>query len=607
MTFLRFIGSLVLISFVLFPYQNCAPGTGTGDPLQLRTVNLRFAAMTNAVPAANFCVTNVRLRVEKLSSPIANNSEFIVLPKSGDIGGFDSAYFYYDSTTARYYVNGVFTAKNVTLSQAGTDIAVVDVPAGTYDQVTFGFAACQVGVSIKPDIEVTNSFGTFADSVDSRFGIQYTGTKNIYESSQNGFDIEFLATQLQNVNSGGDLQTVLTPLRALDVVGMTSTPILGYTDVRLQSLARQADDKILAAGSANNGGWRPFLVTRYNQDGTLDPTFGNNQLLKGLTLADTQNGGHGATGIAVGSDDSIFVVGTTIPTSAPTKFHAGVLKLSASGTIDTTFGDQGWSHLSLSGSDTYGKSITVLPDGTLIVAALGAPGLALFKLASDGTLISSFGASGISNLGLTTYHPDSDMVLKVQSDNKIIVAGQTIDSITPLWFVARVNTNGSLDTSFNSDNSSGVRKLDFGGGSSHRATGLALQADGKILVTGVKFVNGLEKFHLVRLTTSGNIDGTFNFAGVDFGGRDIAKDVTIDSGGNILVGGSVKRNQRGNFAIAVFDGGGSPLTTVSPSGGRTYSSNQDEDGGVISLSPNGALALGGFTTNAFQILSLQSF
>ena len=113
----------------------------------------------------------------------------------------------------------------------------------------------------------------------------------------------------------------------------------------------------------------------------------------------------------------------------------------------------------------------------------------------------------------------------VQSDHKIVIGGNflkyngvTVNRIT------RILPDGSIDVSFNT-----------GLGFNSQIYGLALQADGKIIVGGnfTKF-NGMSVNRIVRLLSDGTLDTSFN---VGLGADEIIETVLVLPDGKIVVGG----------------------------------------------------------------------
>jgi uncharacterized delta-60 repeat protein len=119
--------------------------------------------------------------------------------------------------------------------------------------------------------------------------------------------------------------------------------------------------------------------------------------------------------------------------------------------------------------------------------AIGAPDPAF---GTGGRAVEDLGAADVFN------------AVALQADGRIVAAGTTGGA--GVFLVARFNTDGSRDPSFNA---SGFRAIDFGG--TDAATSVVVQPDGKILVGGFTETNGQRDFALARVNADGSDDATF--------------------------------------------------------------------------------------------------
>src|SRR4029079_14218024 len=105
--------------------------------------------------------------------------------------------------------------------------------------------------------------------------------------------------------------------------------------------------------------------------------------------------------------------------------------------------------------------------------------LAVARYTADGVLDVTFSDDGFATFDLFGS-TDSGYRLVVQTDGKIVVAGSSLVSSLTNLMVARLNADGTLDTTFSDD---GVFVSTFGTGSTI-VNGLAIQSDGRIVVGG---------------------------------------------------------------------------------------------------------------------------
>src|SRR5688572_26623878 len=151
----------------------------------------------------------------------------------------------------------------------------------------------------------------------------------------------------------------------------------------------------------------------------------------------------------------------------------------------------------------------------LISMVLGLLG-ATVSLAASGDLDTTFSGDGrvTTNFGPSPGRTDELSGIAIQSDGKIVAVGFSSGDFA----VTRYNVNGSLDTTFSGD---GKLITDFGGHES--ANDVALQSDGKIVVSGQKCAGIGCDVALARYNVNGTLDTTFSGDGkqtTDYGGGD---------------------------------------------------------------------------------------
>ncbi len=350
----------------------------------------------------------------------------------------------------------------------------------------------------------------------------------------------------------------------------------------------QADGKIVTAGTTWNGSNDDATVSRYNTDGSLDRTFGQG----GTVVTAVGSAADRVMAAGIQSDGKILVGGHSFRGS---NYDFMLIRYLSDGRLDPSFGSGGKVTTSITGYD-YIKGLQIQPDGKII--AIGASNglrLALVRYHSNGSLDSSFHGDGklVTNvLSGNAY----GVPLALQSDGKLVVVG-TRDLGWNRWFdvvVARYHSNGNLDTSFDGDGYSEIylsRHAD-------RGNAVAIQPDGKILVTGIGYNGNDFDVALLRLQSNGRLDTTFDGDGIaltQLGGDDYGHAIELQSDGKIVIAGvSYQWNGSGwdNSVVllrylangsldSTFDGDGFAQTQVKNSNNYGYSMTRQADGKVI--------------------------
>ncbi len=279
--------------------------------------------------------------------------------------------------------------------------------------------------------------------------------------------------------------------------------------------------------------------------------------------------------VAVQSDGKIVIGGVfNVVAGVP---RNGLARLNPDGSVDTTFVPPLFSQ----GDLVAAVRIIIQPDGKILVAGndfrIGGTTYQLIRLNSDGSLDASF--------SLPIFNSPLDG-LALQPDGKILVGGgfSTIGLIERR-VVARLNPNGTLDTSFDIG-------LTFTNNSG-RAYAFALQPDGKIIAGGdFTIIVGTTTFrNAVRLNPNGTPDTSFNVAG---DALDVVQAVIRQADGKIYLGGTHTGNT----------GSRNSLTRVNPDGSVDTSYNSSSLGPQISdllQEPSGkVIAVGNFCATPFE-------
>jgi uncharacterized delta-60 repeat protein len=175
-----------------------------------------------------------------------------------------------------------------------------------------------------------------------------------------------------------------------------------------------------------------------------------------------------------------------------------ILRYTADGTLDTTFGSNGCA-TPFAGVGGPLRAMAIQPDGRIVVGSFASGGFALARLMADGSLDASFGSGGQV---LSDFSPGASELaygMALQADGRIVLAGQADGGSGVVVTLARHNSDGSLDTTFGAG---GLVFSGFPGG----ANAGAVRPDGRIVVAGFSFL-------VTRFNADGTLDAGFGSGG----------------------------------------------------------------------------------------------
>ncbi|HKP52244.1 MAG TPA: delta-60 repeat domain-containing protein [Chloroflexia bacterium] len=350
----------------------------------------------------------------------------------------------------------------------------------------------------------------------------------------------------------------------------------------------------LVVGMGVGGGGSPV----YAADGDLDPTFDGD----GKVTTDFLGHINHAKAVAIQSDGKIVAAGIYYVDFYTSNFF--LARYNADGSLDTSFDGNGIQIIGFSNYD-HALAVAIQSDGKIVVAGCTASAynsnthdFALARLNANGSLDTSFGSDGKVITNFSTLG-DCAHAVAIQSNGKIVVAGAAESPTSDYDFaLARYNTNGSLDTTFSGD---GKVTTDFSG-YEDSANGLAIQSNGKIVAGGYAESSGSSgnDFALARYDTNGSLDTTFSGDGkvtTDFsGGMDIAYDAVIQSDGKIVAAGKAHTLTNDyDFALARYNTNGTLDTTFSGDGKVTTDFSDDvEIAYGLAIQANGKIVAAGY-------------
>jgi len=368
---------------------------------------------------------------------------------------------------------------------------------------------------------------------------------------------------------------------------------------RARGVAIQPDGKIVVVGDHFDkfeaGGKDDFAVVRYRSNGSPDTTFSGDGKLT------TNFGGFdSAMDVAIQSDGKIVVSGQMCNLDL-TICDVAVARYTINGSLDPTFSGDGKVTTSFGVGDNGSLGgLTIQSDGKIIVAGLMLNGsnydFAVYRFNTNGTLDTTFSGDGKVNTDFGNGRSDIAYDVALQSGGKIVVLGETCDSINCNFALARYNSNGTLDTTFSSD---GKVTTNFGGDSHGRS--VAIQSNGKIAVAGYNRISSSDsRFALARYNTNGSLDTTFSTDGKVLtnpnpGVNDWIYGLAIQSNGKLLVAGLTGNDGSRDFILARYNTNGSLDNTFSSNGWLTTDFGGDDWGYALDLQEDGRIIVAGVT------------
>lgn len=461
-----------------------------------------------------------------------------------------------------------------------------------------------------------------------------------------GANARIPANHYVRINANGTLDTAFSPGTG------------GASGGVIAAMALQSDGKIVAVGAfADIGGTRTTNVARFNAEGAADTTFASSLDADGPIAAvlhrsdtapvPTQGNGlawlnrdgslrtafapsvrlTGTIRAVVTQPDGRVLLGGSFTNPAGTT-GSHLVRIAADGTLDTSFSPAPNADVS---------AITLQPDGKILVAGS-------FSAIAGGTrnFIARLNANGTLD---TTFDPNASArvnAILLQADGKVVLGGafttlqpNGATATTARNYLARVETNGALDTAYNPAPSATVSALllqpdgmivaggsftsftpnaattatarnylariktdgtldTFDPSASGAVSALAAYFDGKIIVGGAfnafspnSIGNTNFRNYIARLNADGTVDSNF-----DPNTNGPVNAVAVESNGAVVFGGTFTALQANGAIEAIAR---NRLARVDFSGALDTTFNPDANGSVevLALRADGSLIVGG--------------
>ena len=373
-------------------------------------------------------------------------------------------------------------------------------------------------VSILPGSTYTDAGATATDLLHGTIpvvtsGHVNTGTPGTYTLTYTAINAEGTkgrATRTVIVLSAGTLEAAYAPI----ISGSfdTGPPAVFATAV-------QPDGKAIIGGNFTSvGGTQRNGIARLNADGSLDAGF-------------DPNADRPVLGVAVQADGKILLTGTFLnlqPNGAVSATQRNRLaRINADGSLDAAFNPIGIVSM---------PALAIQPDGKILLGCdfqpvTGTARVAVVRLKTDGTLDTTFTsptlrAPSVGGLPISC--------VARQADGKILLGGRfSMVGTTVRNGIARLNATGSLDTSF-------TPPTGLGGliGTNGEVNSVAVQVDRKIVLAGFfSQVGTSPRRSLARLNTNGSLDASFD-PNAGNGTYTFINSLVVQVDGKLILGGS---------------------------------------------------------------------
>jgi uncharacterized delta-60 repeat protein len=343
----------------------------------------------------------------------------------------------------------------------------------------------------------------------------------------------------QAIDAATDFATVVarfSPSGVLDTTFGTNGYFIknitvGTNGELARAIGVQSDGKIIVAATVDHLGAadardRDVAVLRLNTNGTLDTTFGTN----GVQTLDLSTGMLVGTSfladsvwhLVVQPDDKIaFTGGQVRPGGMDTDY--AMVRLLKDGALDPAFGTAGKVLVDVGNNNASARSITLLPDGSLLGAGymdlngVGTP--LVYKVNSAGVLDTTFGSMGVYNAVVLAAQTEAYAV--VPQGAKFVTTGYgRANAMTESldWLSLRFLPNGTLDSTYGTN---GVARIDIGGFNDNSRQVIVLPDNRVVLNGGGRLTANNVDGAIGVLTPNGQPDTTFAPSGVkviDLGG-----------------------------------------------------------------------------------------
>ncbi|MDD5648888.1 MAG: hypothetical protein PHF86_00480 [Candidatus Nanoarchaeia archaeon] len=424
-------------------------------------------------------------------NPISYGESYLNIKDSGKIElGFNNNFLIYDSSTTPVGLQYSADYSATFVNRSLVDKGYVDSHLPIAYSFSSGLKALEdtsvvLGGKLTNNTElVLNDYNFIFKDYDFNVGIGFNSLVEIIFQQSNG---KLIVSGSFYSYDGVDCNSIirLNTNGKIDPSFNYGGTGFGY-GVYAKSIIEQSDGKLVMVGSFSSYDGSTFNhIIRLNSDGTIDDTFY------------TGTGFDNSPEVIIKQSDNKLVIGGVFSSYDGSTYN-GIIRLNSDGTIDSSFNIGSGVHDVNTGSRIYSIVQDPSDNGLIVVGQFNnfndVSLKNLVKLKENGTIDSSF--SNILLQGKANK-------IKRQSDGKLVIGGQFSNQIDASHYnkIIRLNQNGIVDNTFNT-----------GWGFDNEIFDLIIQTDNKILVGGYLslYNNEVSVYNIARLNPNGSLDSSFN-------------------------------------------------------------------------------------------------
>ena len=283
--------------------------------------------------------------------------------------------------------------------------------------------------------------------------------------------------------------------------------------------------------------------------GSIDSTFGTNGVVRTFVKSKSDN----LNALAVQNDDKILAAGITRYDTINNRSAFAVLRYHANGAIDSSFATSGKMIYNFNNGSAYLYAMKLQPDGKILLAggttSPSSIGFACIRLNTDGTLDTTFGNAGLVTTAIGTSD-DRALSIYLHSDGRFVLGGFSKQSIYQRMALVRYFADGSIDSTFAN---AGI-KIEAVTGEDIYCSAIETDSAGNYMVAGdVTSITSLYPF-LKRYSSIGTLDNTFGtngtwFPGVGNGFTESCTGIIKQPDGKLLFGLSADYTATKKFGV----------------------------------------------------------